>query len=91
MNCKQGDLAIFVNNSAGNIGKIVRCLELDLSTRDVDGKRWISTPRWKTDQVFKATDGSWINSAADVHLRPIRDNDGQDEMIRIAGLPLEKA
>lgn len=29
MNCKQGDLAIFVTESkAGNEGKIVRCLEL---------------------------------------------------------------
>lgn len=91
MNCKQGDLAIIVNSrNSKNIGKIVTCLELDLSTHTPYGYRWLDSPRWKVGIKIISNLGHLIDSVADCNLRPLRDNDGEDEMIRIAGKP-EKA
>ena len=92
MNCKQGDLAIFVKSCAGNEGKIVRCAEY-AGKKELtwpDGKMavcdgWVIEPRlpgWngQTRNVFTPDD----------FLRPIRDNDGQDETLTWAGLPKKK-
>lgn len=85
MNCKQGDLAMVVrvshavNNWA--LGQIVRCVSYE-KLSDIDG--------WRLEEGITHADSTlewyWI---ADFCLRPIRDNEGEDEILRIAGIPGE--
>ena len=82
MNCKQGDLAIIVRSLAGNEGKIVRCLR-----PATKGYYTFHGPRWRIDRILPDDFGGTIQSVADCALRPIRDQPGTDEMVRIAGLP----
>jgi hypothetical protein len=98
MNCKPGDLAFVFRSDTGlNLGKIVRCVRLhDSATHDVDGVPFTpgaARPRWVIDPplVARMESGrlSPLYSAPDDQLRPIRDNDGEDEMLRIAGKPRE--
>lgn len=88
MNCKQGDLAVIVKSAAGNEGKIVTCVRLlgSMQWRHPDG-RMHSCSTWEIDGVIKGWSWQMSNTIADDQLRPIRDNDGEDEMLRIAGLP----
>jgi hypothetical protein len=88
MNCKQGDVAIIVSASQGRaeyIGKILTCI------RFVGIGRYAATSRfndfWATDlpQPF----GVNVH-VSDSILRPLRDSDKQDEMLRITGLPKTK-
>jgi len=89
MNCKQGDLALIVQSSYGHEGKIVRCVELYVGYSTYRGKRshspleaivWlIDTPLQKGDKVN--------NLANDCCLRPIRDQDGQDETLTWLDVP----
>ncbi len=90
MNCKQGELAIFVKSTDGHEGKIVRCAEYvgKKALQFPDGKIeefdcWITEPRlpgWTGVTTLTPDD----------FLRPIRDNDGQDETLTWAGLPKKK-
>jgi hypothetical protein len=90
LNCKQGDLAVIVRSCCGNEGKIVRCVELDLTGQILSPTLEIlNEPAWVTDPPVRG----WIGGIAPVHdalLRPIRDGDGQDEMLRLVGLPADK-
>jgi len=87
MNCKKGDIAVVVGGKYGNEGRIVQCLRI--ATKE-DFKfyltEYISAPAWIVDVALM---GSLFATpiAPDKWLRPLRDNDGQDEMLRIAGLP----
>lgn len=100
MNCKPGDLAVIVRSYAGNEGKIVRCLSFIPAGTSVSKDGYASEDGWVTDvplrQMFYPDDGSApfrIDDAfyaIDSFLRPIRDQHGEDEMIRIAGKPKEK-
>ena len=91
MNCKPGDLAVIVKSSYGNAGKVVRCIRLhDSKERDLDGARFVQPcewPRWVIDRPVTAADGSPLFTVADFRLRPIRDNDGEDETLAWAGKP----
>ena len=91
MNCKQGDLAIIVRSWAGNEGKIVRCVKF------IPLVVWINPdgsadrePGWIADVTTINCAGMPGNKFMDSQLRPIRDQDGEDEMLRIAGKPTEK-
>jgi len=88
MNCKQGDLAVIVRSSAGNEGKIVRCLSFlpSLTCRQLDGTL-VTSPAWVVDRAIFGWDGYRLPGVRDALLRPIRDSDGQDEMLRLVGLP----
>jgi hypothetical protein len=90
LNCKQGDLAVIVRSCCGNEGKIVRCvaLETDVFVWAKDGQMW-KEPLWETEPPVHGWDGT-ISPVADSTLRPIRDSDGQDEMLRLVGLPADK-
>jgi len=90
MNCKQGDLAIIVRSEAGNEGKIVRCI------RFLGDRLWISkdgsiksSPTWEINALLPSWNGDVDprKLLQDEVLRPLRDNDGEDEMLRIAGKP----
>lgn len=84
MNCKPGDLAVIVrSNQISNIGKIVTVLRV---YPRAEQSWWICS-----GSVLHGLYSDWPPGAEvgmyDNHMRPIRDNDGEDEMIRIAGLP----
>lgn len=97
MNCKQGDLAIIVKSRAGNEGKIVTCLRL-ATTEEISLNRFYDQPLWPVWIVDRNLQNANLlgevngqsNLAYDATLRPIRDQDGEDEMIRIAGKPLKQ-
>ena len=90
MNCKPGDLAIHIGGVLGaksrNAGKIVRCVRLIGEVPGWSGNRW----EIEGGPIFGAL-GSIAHHADDAYLRPIRDNPGEDEMLRIAGKPHEVA
>ena len=91
MNCKQGDLAIVVCSVSSNEGKIVRCVKLHTLPHgfDADG-RWQDQPigaRWVIEPTLPVDRGDYSYTIADAYLRPIRGTEGQDEMLRIAGVP----
>lgn len=87
MNCKKGDLAIVVRSVAGNEGKIVRCVEFLGDSLFVGGKTYAA---WSIDRKLPGILGGMIDRAPDAWLRPIRDNDQEDETLTWAGKP-EKA
>lgn len=90
MNCKQGDLAIHVGGYSGiksrNAGKIVRCVRFLGEVPRWQGLRWEIE-----GGLIYSVGGKRVNHADDKYLRPIRDNPGEDEMLRIAGKPHEVA
>ena len=86
LNCKQGDLAILVRSYAGNEGAIVVCLEL--SEPDFDSPS-SHGPRWLVDKEFVTSLGYRTRTLADAHLRPLRDSDREDEMLRLVGKPAD--
>lgn len=83
LNCKQGDLAVIVRSFAGNEGKVVQCLQLVLGE-----KHAFPGPRWLIDRpVPHSTMGSTL-TVADCALRPLRDSDGEDEVLGLVGRPV---
>ena len=94
MNCKQGDLAVIVRSQLGNAGRVMTCLCIATpeelfatfgNTMTRHGSIWrVDVPlQWK----------AWFHGQievpymADEVMRPLRDSEGEDEMLRIAGLP----
>ena len=91
MNCKQGDLAVIVRSGHGHEGKIVRCLDMYVGYSTYYGKRLHSPSEsivWLLDATLHKGDQA-NNLANDCNLRPIRDQDGQDETLIYAGFPSE--
>ena len=81
LNCKQDDLAVVVRSAAGNEGRIVRCVKL------TSGIGLLGYgPRWFTEPALLGVYGKPV-PPLDACLRPLRDSEGEDEMLRIAGLP----
>ncbi len=92
LNCKPGDLAVIVRSVAGNEGKIARCLRLHTSgTEDLDGKHIRNAnggPRWVVEGDIRSIEGFRLFTVPDAYLRPIRDSDGEDEILRLVGRPV---
>jgi hypothetical protein len=97
MNCKPGDLAVIINNPfPENIGKFVTVIKLANPENFYGGKPgdfcWECESATEV-RVFCDDEGKTSVMAKDefcmddFELKPIRDNDGEDEMIRIAGKP----
>ena len=82
MNCKKGDLAFVVRK--GNEGLIVRCL----SRFDGPWKESKYCRGWWVDPPVPNDLGEVWPKIADKNLRPIRDSDGEDEMLRLVGRPV---
>jgi hypothetical protein len=80
MNCKPGDLAVIVRARLAPplLGRLVKCI----APRD-DDAWWVDIPL-----TCPVTGETWF-SVYDRALRPIRDQDGEDEILRIAGKPQE--
>lgn len=84
LNCRPGDLAVIVRSTAGNEGTIVHCVRLE-------PQPWwaiIEGPRWLIESPVPDTYGMPIRSVADFALRPLRDSDGEDEVLRLVGSPV---
>ena len=81
---------IGATDNSPNAGKIVRCVQF---IGAVPG--WTGAARWAIDGAkIVGTQGGLVSHANDKYLRPLRDTDADDEMLRIAGKPprfLEKA
>lgn len=86
MNCKQGELAIIINSMHTKelIGKIVTCVKRVPKGFILHGG-YVPSQLAKNDDVWivRFETYNWLHS--DSRLRPIRYNDGEDEIIRIAG------
>jgi hypothetical protein len=82
LNCKQGYLAVVVRSDARNEGKIVQCVELTV------GKWKLGYgPRWVTEPPLFNVYGEVV-PPLDACLRPLRDSDGEDEVLRLVGRPV---
>lgn len=90
MNCKQGDLAIVVRAcNVENIGRVARCMRVSIGG-DVTGPgyRFPSAVCWVVEPPLSSWDGLGFAAAVpDAFMRPIRDNDGEDETLTLAGKP----
>lgn len=89
MNCKPGDLAakvrLYRDDDVIPVGAVVRCIAYE------------ERPHWKTRELFAGWRVEYAGAERDVDghfwvccdgcLRPLRDNDGQDETLTWAGLP----
>ena len=90
MNCKQGDLAVIVRSTCGNEGVIVQCLELVTDHVLWHGKTPVKHATcWRVDRTLPHHFPGLIPTdvVPDDQLRPIRDSDCQDEILRLVGLP----
>ncbi len=103
MNCKQGDLAYITREPY--LGHFVTVLRWSPEGNDTlpdgfpaqnrNGGGWICEKACGTFHVTVIDRGlagkryTPYAVIADRHLRPIRDADGEDEILRIAGLPKE--
>lgn len=76
MRCRVGDLAVAVRsvNAPEHVGKVVRCVS-------AIGDSWEIEPK-----LPNAAGRVPYWAARDECLRPLRDNPGEDEMLRIARL-----
>lgn len=87
MNCKQGDLALVVRDGISiKAGAIVTCIEFvgHATSRDCRVFNDVWAVEYRGSE--RSPSGRWFG-LPDSHLRPLRDSDGEDEMLRIAGLP----
>jgi hypothetical protein len=96
MRCRVGDLAVIVRSRFGNEGRIVRCVRLYPAYQGrTDASKYnawgvvgrMNSPHYSAeDRVWCAARG--IDAVVDDgYLRPLRPDEGTDEMLRIAGLP----
>ena len=86
LNCRPGDLAIFVKSAAGNKGKIVRCVRLASKFEKIDCGLVDFEAVWVLEFPVPTLWGV-MPFAYDDYLRPIRDQPGDDETLTWAGLP----
>jgi hypothetical protein len=87
MNCRSGDLAVIINAPhvfKHHIGRIVSCATL-VMTRDGFDAWMLETPF--KDVVFGRS--GICTGVADMHLRPIRGQEGQDETLTRLDVPIE--
>lgn len=94
MNCKPGDLAVVVRSRLGrSTGRIVEVVSPAVPGEMARGFRFVpkdeTGPYWRIRGRVFLTDGTEIDEwfAQDAWLRPIRDQDGEDETLTWAGKP----
>jgi len=95
MNCKPGDLVV-IASTAGRTGVQRRIVEalLGMPVRVVTPYSLEGEPAWKIEREINVLIGpvpAAIVGIADAVLRPLRDRDGEDEMLRIVGKPVTEA
>jgi hypothetical protein len=72
MNCKPGDLAVFVRSEAGNEGLVVRCIRLATEAEMRQARRHTDLPVWHINRPVVDAYGDALSFAQDRNLRPIR-------------------
>lgn len=79
LNCRKGDIAIYVGVDPMCLGRIFKCVEyFEIN----------SIPGWVVDQILiDPSDGLAWPGIQDRALRPIRDQPGDDETLTWAGKP----
>jgi len=87
MNCKPGDLAVFVRSSAGNEGKFVTCIRLAAYAELARCNFVCTEPVWVTDRVVPTMLGNRVAFARDSSLRPIRPQSDDEADLLLAPLP----
>ena len=81
MNCRPGDLAIVVKSNAGNEGVLLDVI------RQAEIGSWLCIALTEgVGTIRRFMPGDQV-ICTDSCLRPLRDNDGQDETLTWAGLP----
>lgn len=87
MRCKVGDLAVIVraDNDPECLGRVVKVVALRIAMGDLAWQ--VEPPHYWRDDTGQAFEVMWD----DRDLRPLRDGDGQDEMLRLAGVPSQDA
>ena len=90
MRCKQGDLAVVVRSTAGNEGKIVKCLKLTHGRLFNPNGSYVEGNLWEIEPELKTWSGSRSHLAPDIQLRPIRPSEGQDETLSWKDVPQEE-
>lgn len=99
MNCKQGDLAVVVSSAnCKNFGKIVRCIRIATRKEKFDAMLfafmdevfWVTDARLLLSFIADKSPAGFTNLAMDSALRPIRDNDGEDETLQWAPVPTKE-
>jgi hypothetical protein len=95
MNCRPGDLAVIVRvlTCTENIGGLVRVLEpADAGSWYVEALQSLVARGEHDDTKYRLPPGAH-GRVSDRNLRPLRDDDGDDETLTWAGRPreLEKA
>lgn len=90
LNCSQGDLAIITRSEAGNRDKIVTCVKAvgPMRVLHMDDNFTVEFI-WEVDRDLARVDGKMTRLIADSCLRPIRDQPGEDEVLRRVGRPSE--
>lgn len=88
MNCKPGDLAVFVHSTCGNEGKIVTCVEFvgEMEFLAPWGRATFSDC-WQIYPSVNGCRGAKTEYIPDEYLRPLRDNGGEDQTLTWAGKP----
>ena len=89
-NCQQGDLSIITRSEAGNRDKIVTCVKAigPMRVLHMDDNFTVEFI-WEVDRDLPRVDGRMTRLIADSCLRPIRDQPGEDEVLRRIGRPSE--
>lgn len=106
MRCKVGDLAVIVSNAPSHAGWLVRILSVPPRGSDFKLPDGVNHNQTVTDWLIESLSGEmvtpfWTGSKRttrlarygcinDKWLRPIRDNDGQDEALTWAGKPVKE-
>lgn len=83
MRCKVGDMAIIVRADIdpGCVGRVVRVVALRIAMGELAWQ--VEPPVYWHDSHGDAFEVMWD----DRDLRPIRESDGEDEVLRLAGRP----
>lgn len=77
--CRTGETAMYVGPCAASRGMVVVTQRLSM---DYGRPAWYVTPN------LSKGDGGRVDMAFDAHLCPIRDSDGEDEVLRMVGRPV---
>lgn len=102
LNCWPGCYAMVRRSTVGNEGKIIKCISVVAHGDKVvcaDGGVLEIPSDWFADGVLWHVDGAYSHATTDTglcigvavfyddNLRPLRDDDGVDEMLARTGLP----
>lgn len=91
LNCRQGEIAIVVRSTSGNEGRVLTCLSLasreEVMEEGFMQGDWLGAV-WKTDTRLADNWGYGTTLYPDARLRPIRDSEGEDEVLRLVGKPV---